>query len=237
MHARHTDRHPLDDAEDRIVCIIIECFHIGHGVDRPVGKPAADGRSDRTGGDLKALRRAVDNRVLFACVAQRDFRVEREADAGRVGEDQPRVAAQQHADLLDAGHAGPLLRCERLRRLRLGPVPIEKGRRDDELILARKVPVDRALGQPRAVRNVTDGRLVDAVFNKTRQCRLRYECDILFPHLLHRHGRASCQLCLSDGLTLLLYLFFAGISTESCSFFNEFVIQKTPVRSKNRTGV
>jgi hypothetical protein len=42
---------------------------------------------------------------------------------------------------------------------------------------------------------------------------------------------------LSDGLTLLLYLFFAGISTESCSIFNEFVIQKTPARSKNRTGV
>ena len=36
---------------------------------------------------------------------------------------------------------------------------------------------------------------------------------------------------------MLLYLFFAGISTESCSIFNEFVIQKTPVWSKNHTGV
>ena len=198
VHARHADGHPLDDAEDRIVRIIIECFHIGLGIDRPVGEPAADGRGDRPGGDLKALRRAVDDRVLPAGVAQRDLRIQREADARGVGEDQPRVAAQQHADLLDAGHAPAPLLCQRLRGQLLGPVPVEVGRRDDELILARKVPVDRALGQAGVLRDVADGRLFDAVFNKTRQRRLRYECDILFPHLLHRHGRASCQLCLSD---------------------------------------
>ena len=42
MHARHADGHPLDDAEDRIICIIIECFHIGLGVDRPVGEGYCD---------------------------------------------------------------------------------------------------------------------------------------------------------------------------------------------------
>ena len=83
VHARHADGHPLDDAEDRIVRIIIECFHIGLGIDRPVGEPAADGRGDRPGGDLKALRRAVDDRVLPAGVAQRDLRIQREADAPR----------------------------------------------------------------------------------------------------------------------------------------------------------
>ena len=237
VHARHTDGHTLDDTEDRIVGIIVEHLDIGVGVDRPVGEAAADGRRDRAGGDLKALRRAVDDRVLPAGVAECDLRVEREADTRRVGEDESRVAAQQHADLLDAGHArAPLLR-QRLRGQSLGSVPVEVGRRDDELILARKVPVNRALGQTGVLRDVADGCLFNAVFHKTRQCRLRYECDILFPHLLHRHGRASCLLCLSDGLTLLLYLFFAGISTESCSFFNEFVIQKTPVWSKNHTGV
>ena len=74
VHTRHADGHTLDDAEDRVVGVIVEHFDIGVGVDRPVGEAAADGRCDRAGGDLIALRRAVDDRVLPAGVAQRDLR-------------------------------------------------------------------------------------------------------------------------------------------------------------------